>query len=94
MGDDWRYREAGDRLATLREMGDSAKIGLSPGGRWEILTLCPPHLYLSLSFYLEAFLDFPVFRLKILACMRDEYFSFCPLELALKEDFEKKAWIE
>ena len=42
MGDDWRYREAGDRLATLREMGDSAKIGLSPGGRWEILTLCPP----------------------------------------------------
>ena len=44
MGDDWRYREAGDRLATLREMGDSAKIGLSPGGRWEILTLCPPPL--------------------------------------------------
>ena len=87
MGDDWRYREAGDRLATLREMGDSAKIGLSP-------CVPPPHLYLSLSFYLEAFLDFPVFRLKILACMRDEYFGFCPLELALKEDFEKKAWIE
>ena len=52
----------------------------------------PPHLYLSLSFYLEAFLDFPVFRLQILACIRDEYFGFCPLELALKEDFEKKAW--
>ena len=51
-------------------------------------------LYLSLSFYLEAFLDFPVFRLQILACIRDEYFGFCPLELALKEDFEKKAWIE
>ena len=51
----------------------------------------PPHLYLSLSFYLEAFLDFPVFRLQILACIRDEYFGFCPLELALKEDFEKKS---
>ena len=36
MGDGWRYREAGDRLATLRETGDSAKIGLSPNGRWEI----------------------------------------------------------
>ena len=49
-------REAGDRVATLRETGDSAKIGLSPNGRWEIypksphlpvgdweiLTLCPP----------------------------------------------------
>ena len=29
-------REAGDRLATLRETGDSAKMGLSPNGRWEI----------------------------------------------------------
>ena len=26
-------REAGDRLATLRETGDSAKMGLSPSGR-------------------------------------------------------------
>ena len=26
-------REAGDRLVTLRETGDSAKIGLSPSGR-------------------------------------------------------------
>ena len=43
---------------------------------------------------LEAFLDFPVFRLEVLACMRDEYLGFCPLELALKEVFEKKARIE
>ena len=35
-------REAGDRLATLRETGDFAKIGLYPSGRREILTLCPP----------------------------------------------------
>ena len=35
-------------LATLREMGDSAKIGLSPNGRWEIypkfLPSAPPPL--------------------------------------------------
>ena len=37
-------REAGDRLATLRETGDSTKIGLSPSGIWEILILCPPYI--------------------------------------------------
>ena len=36
-----RGREAGDRLATLRETGDSAKMGLSPNGRWEIYPKSP-----------------------------------------------------
>ena len=34
-------REAGDRLAILRETGDSAKICLSPSGRWEIYPKSP-----------------------------------------------------
>ena len=33
MGDDWRYREAGDRLATLRETGERRKKWVGDGRR-------------------------------------------------------------